>query len=57
LPNTDDYCIDTSRYDADFFQEEGLPGNFTINLEIDEDMVVDDEEDEAAHMSVVYLNS
>jgi hypothetical protein len=50
LPNTDDYRIDSSRYDADFFQEEGLPGNFTINLEIDEDMVVDDEEDKAAHM-------
>jgi hypothetical protein len=38
------------RYDTDFFQEEGLPGKFTINLEIDEDMVGEDEEDEAAHI-------
>jgi hypothetical protein len=53
LPNKDDYRLDTSRYDADFFQEEGLPGKFTINLEIDEDMVEEDiegEEDKAAHM-------
>jgi hypothetical protein len=53
LPNKDDYRLDTSRYDAKFFQEEGLPGKFTINLEIDEDMVKEDiegEEDEAGDM-------
>jgi hypothetical protein len=50
LPNTDDYRIDTSRYDIDFLQEEGLLGNFTINLEVDDKMIVDDEEDEVVHM-------
>jgi hypothetical protein len=50
LLDKDDYCIDTLRYDTEFFQEEGLPGKFTIKLEIDEDMVIEDEEDKVAHM-------
>ena len=47
-PNEDDYRrLDPSTYEGEFFQEEGLPGNFTINLPIDDDMVIDDEEGEA----------
>jgi hypothetical protein len=34
-------------YDANFFQEEGLLGNCTINLEIDEDMVIEDKEEKS----------
>jgi hypothetical protein len=37
-------------YDGEFFQEEGLPGRFTINLPSDEDIVLDGEEDEVADM-------
>ena len=49
-PNEDDYRrLDPSTYDGEFFQEEGLPGNFTINLPADDDIVVI-EEDEAAGM-------
>jgi hypothetical protein len=51
LPNSDDYRrLDPSTYDGEFFQEEGLPGKFTINLPSNVEMVVDGEEDEAACM-------
>jgi hypothetical protein len=51
LPNSDDYRrLDPKTYDGEFFQEEGLPGRFTINLPSDEDMVLDGEEDEVAGM-------
>ena len=51
MPNSEDYRrIDPSTYDGEFYQEEGLPGKFTINLPFDEDMVVDGEEDKAAGM-------
>jgi hypothetical protein len=44
-PDQDDYRrLDPSTYDGEFFQEEGLPGKFTINLATDDDMVVDGEE-------------
>ena len=50
LPNKEDYRrLDPSTYDGEFYQEEGLPGQFTINLPADDDMVVH-EEDEAAGM-------
>jgi hypothetical protein len=46
-PDQDDYRrLDPSTYDGEFFQEEGLPGKFTINLPTDDDMVIDGEEDE-----------
>jgi hypothetical protein len=48
LPNKDDYRRpDPSTNDGEFYQEEGLPGQFTINLSADDDMVVDDEQEEA----------
>jgi hypothetical protein len=51
LPNSDDYRrLDPKTYDGEFFQEEGLPGRFTINLPSYEDMVLDDEEDEVPGM-------
>jgi hypothetical protein len=51
LPNSEDYRrLDPSTYDGEFYQDGGLPGKFTINLPTDDDMVVDDEEDEAAGM-------
>jgi hypothetical protein len=51
LPNSDDYRrLDPSTYGSEFFQEEGLPAKFTINLPFDENMVIDGEEDEAAGM-------
>jgi hypothetical protein len=44
-PDQDDYRhLDPSTYDGEFFQEEGLPWKFTINLATDDDMVIDDEE-------------
>lgn len=43
-PNEEDYRrLDPSTYEGEFFQEEGLPGHFTINLPTDDDMVVDEE--------------
>jgi hypothetical protein len=46
-PDLYDYRrLDPSTYDGEFFQEEGLPGKFVINLPTDDDMVVDGEEDE-----------
>jgi hypothetical protein len=43
LLNCEDYHrLDPSTYDGKFYQEEGLPGKFTINLPTDEDMGVDD---------------
>ena len=51
LPNKEDYRrLDPSTNDGEFYQEEGLPGKFTINLPADDDMVIHDEEDEAAGM-------
>lgn len=48
LPNKDDYRrLDPSTNDGEFYQEEGLPGQFTIDLSADGDMVVDDEQEEA----------
>ena len=45
-PDEEDYRrLDPSTYDGEFFQEEGLPGNFTINLPTDDDMVVEEEDD------------
>jgi hypothetical protein len=51
LPNSEDYRpLANLRYDVDFYQEEGIPGNFTINLPADEEMDIDAEEDEAVGM-------
>ena len=48
LPNKEDYRrLDPSTNDGEFYQEEGLPGKFTINLPANDDIVVI-EEDEAA---------
>jgi hypothetical protein len=45
LPSKEDYRrLDPSTYDGEFYQEEGLPGKFTINLHVDEDMGVDEAE-------------
>jgi hypothetical protein len=47
-PNKDDYRrIDLSTSNDDFYQEEGLPGHFTIGLPAVDDMVVDDEQEDA----------
>uniref|UniRef100_A0ACD6AME7 Uncharacterized protein n=1 Tax=Avena sativa TaxID=4498 RepID=A0ACD6AME7_AVESA len=45
----DDYHrIDPKTYEGEFYQEEGLPGEFTIEMSIDEDMdTAAEEEDEA----------
>jgi hypothetical protein len=44
LPNSDDYrLLETSTNEDVIYQEGGLPGNFTIDLTIDDDMEVDDE--------------
>ena len=47
-PNKDDYRPSTKN--VEFFQEEGLPGHFTIDLPAVDDMVVDDEQEEDAGM-------
>ena len=45
-PNEEDYRrLDPSTYDDVFFQEEGLPGNFTISLPTDDDMVIEEEDE------------
>ena len=50
-PNKDDYCrVDPSTKNVEFYQEEGLPGHFTIDLSAVDDMVVDDEQEEDAGM-------
>ena len=47
LPNKDDYRrVDPSTQNVEFYQEEGLPGHFTIDLPAFDDMVVDDEQEE-----------
>ncbi|KAK1612811.1 hypothetical protein QYE76_036484 [Lolium multiflorum] len=51
-PNKDDYRrVDPSTRSVDFYQEEGLPGHFTIDLSaVVDNMVVDDEQEEDAVM-------
>ena len=50
-PSKDDYRrVDPSTKNVEFFQEEGLPGHFTIDLPAVDDMVVDDEQEEDAGM-------
>ncbi|KAK1642889.1 hypothetical protein QYE76_060694 [Lolium multiflorum] len=51
-PNKDDYRrVDPSTRTDDFYQEEGLPGHFTIDLSaVVDNMVVDDEQEEDAVM-------
>jgi hypothetical protein len=51
VPNNEDYNIDPNTYDGEFFQEDGLPGNFVIDLteaieimEGEDDEMVDDED-------------
>ncbi|KAK1661689.1 hypothetical protein QYE76_049848 [Lolium multiflorum] len=47
-PNKDDYHrVDPSARSVEFYQEEGLPGHFTIGLPTIDDMVVDDEQEDA----------
>ena len=47
-PNKDDYRrVDPSTKNVEFYQEEGLPGHFTIGLPTIDDMVVDDEQEDA----------
>ncbi|KAK1610350.1 hypothetical protein QYE76_034023 [Lolium multiflorum] len=47
-PNKDDYRrVDPSAKSVEFYQEEGLPGHFTITLPTIDDMVVDDEQEDA----------
>ncbi|KAK1695421.1 hypothetical protein QYE76_012118 [Lolium multiflorum] len=47
-PNKDDYRrVDPSAKSVEFYQEEGLPGHFTIGLPTIDDMVVDDEQEDA----------
>ena len=52
VPNDEDYNLDPDTYDGEFFQEDGLEGQFEIDLteaigmEVDIEMVVDDEDDE-----------
>jgi hypothetical protein len=48
LPNKDDYRhVDPSTSNVDFYQEEGIPSHFTIGLPAVDDMVVDDEQEDA----------
>ncbi|KAK1620732.1 hypothetical protein QYE76_026249 [Lolium multiflorum] len=47
-PNKDDYRrVDPTTRSVEFYQEEGLPGHFTIGLPTIDDMVVDDEQEDA----------
>ncbi|KAK1613456.1 hypothetical protein QYE76_037129 [Lolium multiflorum] len=47
-PNKDDYRrVDPSARSVEFYREEGLPGHFTIGLPTIDDMVVDDEQEDA----------
>jgi hypothetical protein len=52
VPNDEDYNLDPDTYDREFFQEDGLEGQFEIDLteairmEVYIEMVVDEEEDE-----------
>jgi hypothetical protein len=52
VPNDEDYNLDPDTYDGEFFQEDGLEGQFEIDLteaigmNVDIEMVVDEEDDE-----------
>jgi hypothetical protein len=52
VPNDEDYNLDLDTYDGESFQEDGLEGQFEIDLteairmEVDIEMVVDEEDDE-----------
>jgi hypothetical protein len=52
VPNDEDYNLNPDTYDREFFQEDGLEGQFDIDLieaigmEVDIEMVVDEEDDE-----------
>jgi hypothetical protein len=54
VPNDEDYNLDPSTYDGEFFQEEGLEGRFEIDLteadRMDVETVVDEEEDEVQNV-------
>jgi len=43
VPNNEDYNIDPNTYDGEFFQEDGLAGNFEIDLTEAQGMEVDNE--------------
>ena len=51
IPNNENYNIDPNTYDGEFFQEDGLEGDFEIDLtgvieiEVHDDEMVDDEDD------------
>ena len=50
-PNKDDYHrVEPSTKNVKFYQEEGLPSHFTIDLPAVDDKVVDDEQEEDAGM-------
>src|SRR4051812_11331238 len=52
-PNKADYRrVDPSTKNVEFYQEEGLPGHFTIDLLAIDDMVVDDDQEEDAEGEV-----
>ena len=44
VPNNEDYNIDPNTYDGEFFQEDGLPENFVIDLTEAIGMEVEDDE-------------
>jgi hypothetical protein len=50
LPNNEDYNFDPNTYAGEFFQEDGLPGSFEIDITglmgmvVDNETVVDEEE-------------
>lgn len=44
IPNNEDYNIDPNTYDGEFFQENGLTGNFVIDLTDAIDIEVEDDE-------------
>jgi hypothetical protein len=52
VPNDEDYNLNPDTYDRESFQEDGLEGQFEIDLteairmEVDIEMVVDEEDDE-----------
>jgi hypothetical protein len=63
IPNNEDYNINPDTYDGEFFQEDGLLGNFVIDLteaiqiEVEDDEIVDDEDagDEVHNVKDVEL--
>jgi hypothetical protein len=47
VPNNEDYNIDPNTYEGEFFQEDGLPGDFVIDItEALEIMEVEDDSGE-----------